>query len=435
MPLTKLNGCKLIEHLCSNYPSLVKTQKCLISKFGGVFSSRKYVIADQIHIVSALLKAIQVIYVSAVDAPTNVGIIYTGSIMKENGSEFNRCILGQIFVPTSTIKPELISFTNNPSQNSQILIENENQIACLCPILVNIWIDSRESVFGSLNLNNSQNFILCCMVIKTLAILVPHMQPNESKTYFALIDKHVTSCFPFGKGLFCRDIAVVNQLTDSNLAYAEMLLELIPQFPKSSSNVIKKVSNYILDLFNLRLTSNQLDNGLLITQKLLKYDKSPNSLLFPALVQLQDIDTDTSFKVFRRLSSMVIAEDLRCFSAGKMMILSNHLEQELNWILTLPKHLWQLKNKNLKYSESIIRFLSELVKFGESKITEKIVTFIIPLFAAEVQSNDTPERIIYGPFVNYPLVLQKLLLDMVFYLPWSNPLLKSIIITSHCMNI
>jgi hypothetical protein len=97
-----------------------------------------------------------------------------------------------------------------------------------------------------------------------------------------------------------------------------------------------------------------------------------------------------------------------------------------SWILNLPKRLYQLRNKDLVYSEQILlfisQFLSKLNIENAKEFLESLDKNITPLFYAFLERGP-----IAGPVVHFRVELQEKVLNILYYLDtWSLQLTKAI---------
>ncbi|PVV04191.1 hypothetical protein BB560_001314 [Smittium megazygosporum] len=124
--------------------------------------------------------------------------------------------------------------------------------------------------------------------------------------------------------------------------------------------------------------------------------------------------------------------DLKCFGIEQEVNMNeDDFKSQINtlfrdWVLNLPKLLWNLKQINHEASETILDILGYCFRspariFGlELEGYEKLKMTLIPIFYVFMPKSGE----LYGPFLEYPISLQRKVLELVYYAAREKPIEK-----------
>jgi hypothetical protein len=409
--------------------------------FVDILSAKNQSVISQVQVLTSLHATASLVYKSSTK---NDGSAFKPSHLTAQGPDYitygykwARCPPLSLFTHSHTpTSSTTYAFTNLHASTtalkpSQLI----SPLTAFPQILINLWIESRESVFECTQITAAPAFTLCNLVIKSLAVILPFLisQPSENgerkkevEEWCKMVHKHITPHFPFCNNVSCRDSTVASDIVDLNLIYASLLLHLYTHSPNAVA--LKAVEGFVLDFLDSKPVAHFLDMGLRVAKDLLRFSETCSALMFPALVRLQKAKSSTTgFTVFRMISSIIMAETEP--KKWSEMDGSNHAKLVGEWILGLSKLIWQLKLKNVDYTREIIKFMTDLLKYRRIVETEEtLMLSVIPLFATAVPSKTSGgESMMYGPFITFPVEIQNAMLEMVFYLPqWHEKLVRAV---------
>ncbi|KAI8914577.1 hypothetical protein EDD86DRAFT_244763 [Gorgonomyces haynaldii] len=275
-------------------------------------------------------------------------------------------------------KTNVIKFSVKQGTKKEVQQTQQVDTNLLIPILIDFWIESSELALSNPVLEMTPHFKNCYLVLKIIDILW--------KEDFTLLSKHM-----------------LKDLTEMNLIYVRLVLE-------AQDPLIPKTLGYMTQLFENTLKHSHsevhLEYCLKITKQMIKHADQP---FVDSLLSLQS-------------GSRNEAHAHSCFEMIASLVKSGDLRDVEEWLLLLPKQLYQLKSKNLEFSQSIL----DLLSFGlRTRLIQdpKLESVLLPCIATVLS-----QKTIYGPIANYPEHLQESMLNTLFYLPeWSPKLLKSLV--------
>jgi hypothetical protein len=284
----------------------------------------------------------------------------------------------------------------------------------LFPVFVDFWVESSALAFESVIIRMSPHLQICSLVLKTLVNLGTFFDFKSPQCinlgYKALFVKHVSKDFPFAGEMTVQDMQVELVLGEMNLNYCSLLVAL-----GSTDKELSKVQDYLYRFFDLVMNNSSDIRGFDIALELCKrIAHAPHVDILPVLIRLQcsrNLSQEKSHAVFNSIAQLATKEQLN--------------DDIREWIYSLPKQLWKLKQTNLSMSKEILQFLVNLIKQGGLADTPdflaKLQLALVPSLVSQVQ-----QKLIFGPFVDYPCNIQMIFLDLIFYCAtWSDTLLKA----------
>lgn len=223
---------------------------------------------------------------------------------------------------------------------------NQLDIQDLIPTLVDFWIESSEIVFDGSEIVAGHHFNICYTIIRLLSLLWPTIRPSLNlESWSKLVNQHIHSKFPFGAALSCRDSSSLQNLTKMNFHYSLVALEIAKHSKKESEreNMVGEVKEFAIKTFNTIKTMSGETGFDKIALKMvsnlaqqLDHDKQTELLDCLVQFQLHAKALATAYSTFRMIRSLSENRE-------SMTTLTN-------WMLGLPKQLWELKTKNLTFS-------------------------------------------------------------------------------------
>ncbi|KAJ3023885.1 Testis-expressed sequence 10 protein [Thoreauomyces humboldtii] len=323
-------------------------------------------------------------------------------------------------------------------------------IDVLMPTLVDLWLESQPSAFtpGSIALTPAlavMHTILKMMNLLWRSILV-EFKDRVPRSWVAgwlkVITKHFMIHFPFGTGNFSvRDRQVDVTLQDRNILFCELLSHVIlsgtDAGEEASSEWRDTMLDYMLDMFDGERESRKKNDGTVIvfsTQQL----EATFPVVWSLLNTLDDEISaeflkavcDKSNTLWGTLSAIVSFEFLSRLlktqnnPGDRSSLLVTDVMRD--WLLLLPKRLWQLKATNPVFSQSILEVMIYTLKNNpggfaqDSAVAAGFEAAIKPFFHVE-----TAKGAIFGPFVMLPEPVQICAVTFLYYLPsWPEKLVR-----------
>ncbi|KAJ3176872.1 hypothetical protein HDU87_004804 [Geranomyces variabilis] len=326
-------------------------------------------------------------------------------------------------------------------------------IDVLMPSLVDIWLESGPNALtpGSIALTPAlsvMHTVLKMMNLMWRSILVEFKEKslaNWATRWLKTISKHFMIHFPFGSGNFTvRDKQVEVILQDMNILFCELLshfsLSVAPSADESSASNEAAMLDYLTELFAGKSAKSQMDNTVVIlsTQQfeatfpvvwsLLRTTSSEESSSFlRAFVERGNMmwGTPSAISSFEFVSRLLMLSNHR-EAAQRFALSASSVDILRQWVLLLPKRLWQLKSSNSVFSQHILEVLTYILRnnpcnFAVDKaVTNGLEASIVPFFHA-----DTAKGSIFGPFLECPETVQMAAVTLLYYLPsWPAKLVR-----------
>lgn len=288
----------------------------------------------------------------------------------------------------------------------------------LVPVLINFWIESSELVFNASNqLTATSHFKTCHLVVKILGCIVNQSPVAMMKEWIKNVTKHITAYFPFGQNdsISCRDPSVVAELDNMNIDFGLIMMkfaesEKILQNHEQAERIMQQIKKFLTDTFQPGTKISNLPSALSLFDICLNFSESyaHRSSLFGVLNDYQKSSPSLAmrYKIFTLMANCNLHSN------------NDHKDYQ-EWILSLPKLIWQLKSSNLDFTSSILLFLAVQLKTHRVSGTtvSRLQSSLIPLFSCSVSTKTQPEsKTVFGPFLKYPESVQKLSIDLLFYL-------------------
>ncbi|KAI8910609.1 Rix1 complex component [Powellomyces hirtus] len=374
---------------------------------------------------------------------------------------------------TSSIQSERVTIGstglgNKPAQ----AIRNTYQLAdfyqlqafidVLMPTLVDLWLESSPNAFtpGSIAFTPAlsvMHTVLKMMNLMWRSILVEfkaqQVKTNWVAGWLKVISKHFMTHFPFGKGNFSvRDKQVDVVLQDMNILFCELLshfsLNATSTAAESSSRWKEIMLEYMMELFDENPSSKKQDKtvALLNSEQL----EATFPIVWSLLNVLNDEDSGNFLRAFVNKGNTMwgTPSAIAMFQfMSRLLKFTNHQTSERSftsspqcidvlrqWVLMLPKRLWQLKGSNPVFSKNILEVLTYLLKnnpcqfASEKAVTNGLESSIIPFFHVE-----TAKGPVFGPFIASPEPVQLAAVTLLYYLlNWPEKLIRGF---AECMTI
>ncbi|KAJ3171436.1 hypothetical protein HDU88_007515 [Geranomyces variabilis] len=327
-------------------------------------------------------------------------------------------------------------------------------IDVLMPSLVDIWLESVPNALtpGSIALTPAlsvMHTVLKMMNLMWRSLLVEFKEKslaNWATRWLKTISKHFMIHFPFGSGNFTvRDKQVEVILQDMNILFCELLshfsLSVAPSADESSARNETAMLDYLSELFAGKNAQRQMDNTVvtLSTQQfeatfpvvwsLLRTTSTEDSSSFlRAFVDRGNMmwGTPSAISSFEFVSRLLLLSNHRDASQGFTLSASS-VDILRQWVLLLPKRLWQLKSSNPVFSQHILELLTYIFRnnpcdFAVDKaVTSGLEASIVPFFHV-----DTAKGSIFGPFLECPETVQMAAVTLLYYLPnWPAKLVRA----------
>jgi hypothetical protein len=296
-----------------------------------------------------------------------------------------------------------ISFAKEKSVIQSSDIQN------LISTLVDFWIESSESVFSKTDVLYSPHLAICGLtisILKKICLSFRHAVTDK----LPLVIQHIHPKFPFGQNISCNDQKSLEVMNRMNCEYSIVSLMMGSELKRPSywDPVFDFTVNYLAST-TMSDHSSMLD---VVLELSLVLDSSRKKRLLKHLLQFED-------KKATLVTFQMVVSVIQNLNAGNETVTKD-------WVLKLPKRLYQLKNKNPPFSEEIllflIHFLSRLKVELEQEFLDSLQDNLSPLFFAVLQRGHIP-----GPVVHYEFNLQSKALNLLYYLnTWSDKLVRAI---------
>ena len=243
---------------------------------------------------------------------------------------------------------------------SQIKLEFDimEMMPTLMPLLADFWIEASANVFDNELIEDSFSFKLLHICLMIMTILWRNTKTTSSfpmDVWLDLYQKHFSIHFPFGAIKHtCRDNTVQNRIQELNLLYSECICRVSSLYPNSKTNsLLKPIMKYILEVLNpdqsgmIRpIQLQELQTCYPIFDILLPGDSG--SHVFECILNLKSVDRTckTQESLFDYISNLI-----RNQFKNESSVVYQMKEKCLEWILKLPKRLWESRLNHPLFSK------------------------------------------------------------------------------------
>ncbi|KAJ2159772.1 rRNA processing protein [Coemansia sp. RSA 552] len=308
----------------------------------------------------------------------------------------------------------------------------------LFPFLQATWIESSTG-FATSQLPADHSLDLCTLVLKILQTLwraayadaIPH-----SDGILPGFLRQCMVCFPFGRG-YSGDADVEAALLSLNLKVCELAaLIQLGSGPRNEEHtaIMRRVVRFVLEtmgtkakkprnelLPNARVHHEQFTELIPVVWHLARGSSQKDAgRLLAAVINYASIcpvASPSKTLCIRFLLQIIQAQWVRAPIPGALDLTSPELtERTANWVLDLPKLLWQLRDRNLDASMAAAETLRTAVqrtRLLDATAVDALQVSLIPLFCVDVPGKGP----VHGPFRRYPPALQRTLLEVVSSCP------------------
>ncbi|KAJ3163435.1 hypothetical protein HDU86_000014 [Geranomyces michiganensis] len=319
-------------------------------------------------------------------------------------------------------------------------------IDVLMPSLVDIWLESLPNALtpGSIALTPAlsvMHTVLKMMNLMWRSILVEFKDKSLASwatRWLKTLSKHFVIHFPFGSGNYTvRDKQVEIILQDMNILFCELLshfsLSVAPSADDDESNAGHEnaMLDYLTELFDGKNAKKQMDNTVvtLSTQQL----EATFPVVWSLLRTTSSQDSSDFLRAFVNRGNMMWGTPSAISSfefVSRLLMLSNHpgaaqgftlsdssVDILREWVMLLPKRLWQLKSSNPVFSQHILELLVYILKSNpcgfavDATVTRGLKASIVPFLHA-----DTAKGSSFGPFLECPETVQMAAVNLLYYL-------------------
>ncbi|KAJ1918454.1 rRNA processing protein [Mycoemilia scoparia] len=280
----------------------------------------------------------------------------------------------------------------------------------LYPFLQACWVELAPPIFGAVSkIPNSDGLNTCHFITDILRLLWRTSEPDFNK------------------------MSVSKLLIDMNLAVAELLClfttSYVPAAESKSANELSKWRPRLLSFIQNTLgvqASGKKDGNQTMTSVHFKGEQLLELLptiwrLYSEGAQkdqqglLKALSIEFLFVLMKLLTDNAFGQKKKPNEKSSTAIVTQDLAE---WLMGLPKLLWQLKSNQPKTTEVVLRTLLMLFQRQEhvqldKKLIDGLQASLVPFFYVEVP-NKGP---VYGPFVNLPGELQRLAIKVLYYSP------------------
>ncbi|KAK9719110.1 rRNA processing protein [Basidiobolus ranarum] len=332
-------------------------------------------------------------------------------------------------------------------------VESIQMLEILNPFLLSTWLEASPNVFtatGSVSMTPSLEAVY--LVLKLMRVLwrtgmsgntIRKVKKKWIEEHLQLLLKHFMIHFPFGNdALGIRDAKVESVLQDMNSAFCELTsLFLISLNSHDEKNSIfpkwaDRVYQHILSALGEELEKVETN----MTTQTTDFKPEHFIALMPSIwTFLNSLETERQEILFKALMSYgnrshinSITKKLALEFLTRILTIQNHPQYAGSfivgesagltsavkvWILSLPKTLWALRSNSPNTSRVILRALRDLINQDKSNLFDSsfhnsLQLNLVPFFHVTVP-NKGP---IFGPFNSLPEDLQRLTIELLYYL-------------------
>ncbi|KAI9137021.1 hypothetical protein BKA69DRAFT_1128606 [Paraphysoderma sedebokerense] len=354
----------------------------------------------------------------------------------------------------------------------------------ISPILTSFFLETAPSAFNAtVSLNPSLSLIHSILKINSLlwsAIsndVAELSRTKEDTVWFENtlkgVIKHMLVYFPFGSTTgFIQDSKAENLVKEMNVVFCQMIANLLKvhnhmtktlqhvssskSSPRSDETEDSSLPTWVTPIYDF-ISDIFTPSSVSGSKTQLMADISPYHLnfLFPAVKTILSqsplnraaslLDAIITYTMSLTSSSLAkksltgflcdLLNPLRSDSGLFLVVSHSHLSTSFPaFISSLPKYLWELQSHSLDVSQKIILFLQSLLRssrnttyaptnpdqsatpLAEILISDKFQSTFVPIFYVYIKSKGP----MYGPFIHYPISLQKEVISLLYYFGTGN---------------
>lgn len=344
-------------------------------------------------------------------------------------------------------------------------------VKTIIPCCIDLWLESASELFSGGMIRDAAVVESVFLVLQTVKLCFKDFSmaapPEDVVSAINSVQKHILPAFPFGNNAvgIQKDCEIL--LYKMNLAMADIVSACILNHSELKTEM--KLSLWTSRIFEFVISDISERQSTLSSE--VEFDLLSESLdtLLPVAKRFMSINKGTSLiqTLMKKHKALRVKSSIwmNLFRFFKDLI--SHYKSEDNdfkasisdWILYLPKALWNLNNFNSSYSQEIIEFMSKVLREDvllSVSQTETIQSSLIPYFFVSLpprekptQSSSEPDvifsgephqqhqqhqhqqrrRRVFGPFLSHSLECQMVSIDLLFYLSsrWSDKLVLSLV--------
>ncbi|OBZ82599.1 Testis-expressed sequence 10 protein, partial [Choanephora cucurbitarum] len=401
-------------------------------------------------------------------APTHPMFTSVAPYLSEQGTAFSHLHLFGSSGPKATTSSSLESSQQSSEFSADERFNHVRQlIETFQPILVASWLEAAPSVFMSSAqaismtpaLELLYEILRLSLVLWRAMVSSNHIKETSLdwlNRHLQTLLKHLTVYFPYGAdGLGQRSSKVNDLLQEMNIMLCELTsLFLLARTMQKSTDVDEHankrrklteenddnipswattVVDHVLTLLGYGNENNQM------TTTSSSFSADHLTSLLPALWGfLNCLEYEESISVFR--ATLQYYHSCQPNSASKKVLLNfitraymiqstpsyqgqfiitkeSELARLLSeWLVSLPKTLWQLRANHIETSRIILSVMCAIAKRGDKDVFEgetlkQVETALVPFFFVQLARGP-----LFGPFNELPADVQQRALDYVYYL-------------------
>lgn len=293
-----------------------------------------------------------------------------------------------------------------------------NLITTVQPILTQLWMENSHGILEVAQITDSPALQALHLVLKIMALLWRHLQSMQWPEWTS-IDHHVTQFkkfmlphFPFGQNAFSTSALNTTQvLREMNLLCCQVMTIFLGSWrmgypdkesPSWSQDMIEYVKKVLsgsstktgANSNDLSLTADQLDTVIALMPLLIQCAQVDDSAwMFAGIIRFNLRCHPQSLA--KRTSHTFISQyvEYHCISERhpNAILSSEYVKPILEqWLLSLPRYLWELKQTSHEVTERILRLLNRVfIRYHgqestilSQKTCDEIALKMIPFFGA-----------------------------------------------------
>ncbi|KAJ2704381.1 rRNA processing protein [Coemansia sp. IMI 203386] len=323
----------------------------------------------------------------------------------------------------------------------------------LFPFLQETWMES-VTIFGTNNIGSDKSLELCALVLQILQTLwrTAYVEnvPSSARDLIGFLRRCMVY-FPFGRQ-YVGDAQVEETLLAMNIKVCE-LVALVnlgaaesEELAAESQGWTQRATRFVLQAMGLKPSGSSSANkaeqgkpGQQASQRLqasvanvhLRPELFEHLLLALWRLAQGSRHKDTELLIagavhYARSCALVSTSKTLCIrfltraieihwsrnSSLRLLDLAPLHSIFAEWVLSLPKLMWQLRDRNQPASAAAayaLRLVCQRTHLLDDSAVATLQASLVPLFCVAVPS----KGVVYGPFRTYPLSLQKAVLEVV----------------------
>lgn len=332
---------------------------------------------------------------------------------------------------------------NDSGQSStEIRTQSKEALRRLFPFLLATWMES-STIFSTDSINaNDKSLELCLFVVQILQVLWRSAYrkgiPSNHKQLVDFLRRSMIY-FPFGQNYTGNNPEVEETLLSLNIRVAELaaMIQLdvanpdkeLARFSKRAAKFVRQEMGTKSASTSISLKQEHFVDVLLIVWKLLNVlsTRDAERMLSAVISHVDNVcqpHSESKVHCVQFLSTILELQWSRQYGEHIADLKASDLI--LEWVLGLPKMMWQLRNRNLPASTAAaktLRLVVQRTRLLAGTYMQTLEASLVPLFCVEVPGKGT----VFGPFRQYPPDLQRVVIETVSYLQSSSTKLQKAI--------